>query len=315
MSSKIIMKIVIFCPKAEFDDIFQRKLNSLGRVIYTRSRREYSLNQLIKLSRGAEVVGFDPDNFGGIEESRKKLPKLIKAVPSIKGIALSTTAFDYVDLEYCRKHNIVVINIPKYSTESIAEHAIALLSCLAKRIIVNGCRQGFKRCNLKIGFELKGKTLGVIGLGNVGSRVAELGNALGMKVIAFNRTPKKRRNVKMKSLDDVLADSDAISIHLAVTTNTKNIISKDMINKIRKGAVIVNIADRVLVDETAMAKALKLGKVDNYLVEVDDITSSPLRGLKNAFLMKRFGWFTKEALDINKQIWVKNIVKMAKTRA
>ena len=162
------------------------------------------------------------------------------------------------------------------------------------------------------GFELKGKTLGVIGLGHIGSRVAELGLAIGMKVIAYNRTPGQKEGVEMKSLDEVLAKSDVISLHLAENEETKGIISKDRIAKLKKGVVIVNTADRSLVDEEAMAQALKSGQVDSYALEAEDLTSPPLGGLENAILSKGFGWFTKEALERNKEIWVNNIEGIAK---
>ena len=165
---------------------------------------------------------------------------------------------------------------------------------------------------LEEGFEIRGKTLGVIGLGHIGVRVAELGLAVGMKVIAWNRTSRRKKGVEMVSLRKVLAESDAISLNLAENEETKGILSKDNIAKLKKGVIVVNTADRSLVDEKAMAKALRSRKVDTYVLEGEDLCSPPLGGIENAILFKGFGWYTKEALERNKEIWIKNVEALAK---
>ncbi len=301
------MKIFVLSPKSEFTQSQLRRLSGLGEVIYTKNRDEYPLNKLINFARDSDILAFDPDNIGGFEKSPKRLVKLIDSMPNIKGLALSTTSFGYVDLDYCRRRKISVSNVPYYSTESVAEHVVAFMLGAAKRIFLTDRRTQRGTYLLMEGFELKGKTLGVIGLGHIGERLAELGLALGMKVIAWNRTPKKVKGVKMVSLDKVLSGSDAISINLAENEDTKRIISKQRIAKLKKGVVVVNTADRSLVDEEAMAKALKSRKVDTYVLEAEDLTSPPLGGVENAVLFKGFGWYTKEALEKNKEIWIENI--------
>ena len=306
------MKITIFCPKTEFDTALQEKLSSLGEVIYSKSREEYPLDELIELSEGSDIIGFDPDNIGGFELSRERLIRLMDALPTLRGLALSTTAFGYVDLDYCKKRNIIVTNVPYYSTESVAEHTIALLLGCAKRIFLTDRRTQEGKYRLEMGLELKGKTLGVIGLGHIGSRTAELGLAIGMKVIAWNRTPKQKEGIEMKSLDEVLSQADAIAIHLAENEETKGFLSKERIAKLKKGVIVVNTADKSLIDEEAMAEALKSGKVDTYALEAEDLISPPLGNIKNAILFRGFGWYTKEALERNKEIWVDNMVGIAK---
>lgn len=301
------MKITILTPKTEFTKAQQERLARLGEVVYTESREEYPMDKLIELSKDSDILAFDPDNIGGFEVAPKRLVKLLDAMPKIKGLALSTTAFGYVDLDYCKKRNITVTNVPYYSTESVAEHTLALLLGCAKRIFLTDRRTQKGKYQLVEGFELKGKALGVIGLGHIGSRVAELGLAIGMKVIAWNRTPKQKKGVEMKSLDKVLAESDAVCIHLAENEETRSFLSKEHIAQLKDGVIVVNTADRSLVDEEAMAKALKSRKVNSYALEAEDLTSPPLGGVKNAFLFKGFGWYTKEALERNKEIWVDNI--------
>lgn len=286
-------------------------MNKLGGVTYTKNRNEYPLEKLIELAKDSEILVFDPDNIGGFEVSEKRLIKLMDKMPNIKGLALSTTAFGYVNKDYCRKRNIVVTNVPYYSSESVAEHTIALLLGSAKKIFLTDRRTQKGKYRLEMGKELKDKTLGVIGLGHIGKRTAELGLAIGMKVIAWNRTPKQKDGIEMKSLDEVLNQSDAIAIHLAENKETKGILSKEKIAKLKKGVIIANTADRSLVDEQAMAEALKSGKVDTYVLEAENFSQPPLGSIENAIFFKGFGWFTKEALERNKEIWVKNIEGIA----
>jgi len=271
------------------------------------------MDELIKLAKGSEILAADPDNLGGFEKAQEgRLTELMESLTHFKGVALSTTSFSWIDLDYCRKRNIVVTNVPYYSTESVAEHVLVLLICLAKKVILTDRRTQQGKYKLDMGFELKDKTLGVIGLGHIGSRVAELGNAVGMKIIAYNRAPKQKENVEMKSLDKVLAESDTLSINLAHNKETHHFISKKELSKMKDGVIIVNLATREIVDEKAMANALKSGKVASYAYEGEDLESGPLSKVETAIGLKGFAWYTKEALDRATEIWTKSIISIAK---
>jgi len=306
------MKIAVLVPKNEFLKEQQRRLSQLGQVIYVKSREEHALKKLIKLAKDSEILAADPDVFGGFEVAKAKLTKLMKTLPKLKAVAFASTSFSWIDLDYCRERNIVVTNVPYYSTESVAEHALALLICLAKKIILTDRRTQQDKYKLDMGFELKGKTLGVIGLGNIGSRVAELGHGVGMKVIAYNRTPKEQKDVEMKSLNEVLTESDAISINLAHNEETRHLISKEQLAKVKKGAIIVNLAAKEIVDEKAMAKALKSGKVASYAYEGEDLKSGSLSNVETAIGLKGFAWYTRDALDRAMEIWTNSIVSLVK---
>lgn len=306
------MKITIFAPKIEFTAGQQRMLEGCGLVVYTKNRNECSLEKLKKLATSSEILGADPDILGGFEKAQSgRLTQLIESLPNLKGVALATTSIGWIDLGYCRKRGIVVTNVPHYSTESVAEHVLALLICLAKKIILTDRRTQKGQYKLDMGFELKGKTLGIIGLGHIGSRVAELGSAIGMRVIAYNRTPKQKENVEMKSLDEVLAESDALSINVAHKPETEHFISQKEISKMKKGVVIVNLAAREVVDEEAMAEAIKSGQVGSYVYEGDDLESGPLAKIETAIGLKGFAWYTKEALDRATEIWTNSIISIA----
>ncbi len=305
-------KIFIMCPESEFSTEWQYKLKNIGEVTFTKSRDPYPLEELIKLAKDAEILAFDPDNIGGFEKSKVRLLNLMEAMPKLKGLALSTTAFGYVDLEYCKKRGIVVTNVPFYSTESVAEHTLAMILGCVKRIFLTDRRTLKNKYVLEMGRELNRLSVGVLGLGHIGERTAQLCRAIGATVYAYNRTPKRTEFVQRKSIEEVLRKSDVIAIHLAENTETENFLSKERIEMLRDGAVVVNTSDRSLVDEIAMAKALKSGKVDQYCFEGENLKGSPLDGIETAIMFKGFGWYTKEALEKNKEIWVNNIVGISK---
>lgn len=314
------MKISIFTPQEEFSLKLQKKLAKIGKVIYSESRDAFSYNELLDLAKDSKIIGADPDNFGGFEKAEPVLTKVVSTLSDVKGIALSTTSTEWVDLPHFKKRGIPVSNIPSYSTESVAEHTLALMLCLAKNIIIND-RYYFlgkeSKYGSEPGFELKGKTLGVIGLGAIGSRVAELGNAIGMNVMAYNRSPKKQKGVMIKSLNEVLSKSDAISVHLARDKETYHFIGEGEINKMKKGVIVIDLigpisADMEIVDKKAMARALKSKHVRSYAYEAEDLENNPLSKIDSAIGLKGFAWYTRDALERAKSIWVDNIIAIAK---
>ena len=307
-----LMKIIIFNPKSSFTSEQQRELSRFGEVVYTKTSDELPIGKLLEMAKGAEIVGVDPDPLGGFEKAKEKLTKIMESLPNLKGVCLSTTSFGWVDLDFAKKRKISVSNVPGYSRESVAEHAIAFLLGAAKKIYVSDRRTQKGNYRLERGFELKGKMLGVIGFGSIGSRVAELGLGIGMKVIAYNRNTREMEGVKMVSLDQLLAGSDAISLNTTHEAANKNLIGKAEIAKMKKGVIIVNTVDRELIDEKAMAQALKSEKVDSYTYEGEDLIHTPLAKLENAIAFKGFAWFTKEALDNLYRIWISNLVALAK---
>ena len=306
------MKVVIFNPKDSFTSDQLKQISSLGEVIFTKNREALPIEKLLEMAKGADIVGCDPDPLGGFEKAKDKLSKIIESLPNLKGICLSTTSFGWVDLELCKKRKIPVSNVPGYSKESVAEQTITFLLGASKRIFLSDRRTQNNKYALTQGFELKGKTLGIIGLGNIGSRVAELALGIGMKVIAYNRTPMKMKGIKMVSINQIYKDSDAITLHTTHELKNNNLIAKDELTKMKKGVFVINTVDRELVDENAMAEALKSKKVDTYVYEGEDLVHTPLAGLENAIGFKGFAWYTKEALENLYEIWKNNLLALAK---
>lgn len=306
------MKITVFNPKSDFSPKQQNQLASLGKIVYPKTNQELPIKKLLEIAKGAEIIGADPDVFGGFEKAKEKLSKVMESLPKLKGVCLSSTSFGWIDLDYCKKRGITVSNVPGYSRESVAEHALALLLCLAKGIIVGDRRTQKGTYKSEKGFELKGKTLGIIGLGNIGSRMAELGLGIGMKVIAYNRSPKRIKGVQMKSLNELLKKSDAISLHTTHEESNNKMVNKSMLSKMKDGVIIVNTVDREIVDESAMTQALKSGKVRAYAYEGEDLVHTPLVKTENAIGLREFAYYTEEALANLSEIWVGNLVALRK---
>lgn len=306
------MKIAIFLPKSDFKPTQQAQLSNVGEVAYLEAPIEHPLDELIRFADTAEILAIDPDNFGGFETTKAKVTQLMEALPMLKGLALDTTSYGWVDLEYCKKRNILVSNCPGWSREAVAEHALALLLCLAKNIIKLDRETQKSEYKLTQGFELKGKTLGVIGVGNIGSRIAELASAIGMKVIGYNHSQKAVDGVEMKnSLDELLIEADAISINATHRKQNDNLIGTEQLEKMKNGVIIVNLADRAMINEEAMAAAIISGKIFGYAYEGGDLENTPLARLENVMGLKPFAWYTKEALLNLYQVWTDNIVSLA----
>lgn len=301
-----IMKIAVLVPRSEFTLEQRKRLESLGEVVYTDSRKEYAVADLTALIKNADILAADPDNVGGFEKAKPRMTQLVESLPKLLGVALATTSYGWIDLGYCSKRNIPVANIPGYSREAVAEHTLGLLLALAKRIIVTDRRTQKGQYKIGLGFELLGKTLGIIGLGSIGSRVAELGLGIGMRVIACNRSQKNILGVEMKSLDDVLKESHAISIHTHGKGNL-GMMGKEAISKMKNGVIIVNTANREIVDEQAMADGITSGKVYGYAYEAEDLEQGPLVGLEDAVGVQGFGWYTRESLFRQLEILIDNI--------
>lgn len=306
------MNIVIFSPETDFTETQKRQLKEAGTVTFIEPPMLHPAQYFTDLAKDANVIAIDPDNVGGFEGANEKVTTLLDTMPHLSGVALSTTSFGWIDREYCRKRNIDVANVPGYSRESVAEHTLALLLNLAKRIIITDRRTQKGAYVMEKGFELKGKTLGIIGIGNIGSRVAELALGIGMNVIAYNRTPTTVPGVTMKSLDDVLKQSDALTLHVTHETSNEHIISTKEFALMKQGVIIVNTADRAAIDEHAMADALRSGNVYGYAYEAEDLEHTPLADIETAIGLKGFGWYTRESLKNLYQIWVDNVVALAK---
>jgi len=197
-----------------------------------------------------------------------KLSKeVVEKLEKTKLITTRSTGYDHIDLEACKKKGIVVCNVPGYGTETVAEHTIALMLAISRRLIESfeGTRKGNFSIKELTGFELMGKTLGIIGAGKIGRRVAELAKAFGMRVIAFdvykNEEESKRIGYEYVDIDTLLKESDIISLHANLTKDNYHMLDKEAFDKMKDGVIIINTARGGLIDTKALIEAIKSGKV------------------------------------------------------
>jgi glyoxylate reductase len=236
----------------------------------------------------------------------------------LKYVSLNSTGFNQVDLVAAKEHGISIANVPGFSTDSVAEQAIGLMFATLRHIPM-GDREMRKKPfqidpanrsqDIYVGANVRGKTLGIIGLGQIGTRVAEIGRGLGMEVLAFNRTPKQVGGVRMVDLDMLLKTSDVISINAAFVDGMKNLVDEKAIGKMKPSAVLVNTARGDFVDEGVLAKALSEKRIAGYGTDVlaNWTTNNPLLALENITLTPHSGFFTAESLKNMGDIIVSNI--------
>lgn len=188
---------------------------------------------------------------------------VLRLLPKLRLIATRSTGYDHVDLDYCSSHGIIVSNVPTYGDSTVAEHAFALLLALSRHVVeaVTHTRCGnFSQEGLR-GFDLRGRTLGVIGTGNIGRRTIEIARGFGMAVVAFDIAEDVSLGPIYCSLDELLKRADVITIHVPATAETKNMISDREFGLMKPSAVLINTARGSVVDVSALVRALCDGKI------------------------------------------------------
>ncbi len=294
--------ISILCPESEFTQEQLEKLQFAGQVSFADSKRMSSLKDLIRISKGADIIGFSPDQYG--KHTSEYLSEILKASPNIKGLAVNTDHTNYVDMEYCTERGIKVIPILDYTAEAVAEHVILLLLGCAKRLFINDRRTYRRKYQPELGFEIRGRSLGVIGTNQEAQRVILLARAIGMIVYSTDRFEGAIRQPSV-------FHNDMVSIHLPNSEENKKFLSKEEIACLHEGAIVINLSGRELVDERAMAEALKTGKVAQYVFEAESMGHSLLENIETALLFKPFSRHTRESIVRNRYEWVKNIANLA----
>jgi D-lactate dehydrogenase len=194
--------------------------------------------------------------------------------PALKLIATRSTGFDHVDLAAAKARGITVVNVPFYGENTVAEFAFALLLALSRRIIEadERVRSGvFSPKDLR-GFDLAGKTLGVVGCGHIGMHVIKMANGFGMKVIGFevHQDPEraKAENFTYATMPELLAQSDIVTIHVPYNPHTHHLINKENIQSFKKGSYLINTARGAIVETEALIEALKSGTIAGAALDV-----------------------------------------------
>ena len=233
----------------------------------------------------------------------------IEQLPNLKYIGVLATGYNVVDLETARERGIIVTNVPAYSTESVAQMVFAHLLSVTNRTehyaIQN--REGKWTASPDFSYwdttltELAGKTFGIVGLGNIGKRVAAIAQAFGMKVIAYTSKAASQlpEYIEKKTMDELLRESDVLSLHCPLTADTKQLINRETLQKMKSSAILINTGRGPLINDQDVAEALNNNRLRAYctdvLTEEPAKSDNPLLQCEHAYITPHIAWATCEA--------------------
>ena len=281
--------VVVNAGKMNYDHLLDFSVLSNDVQVYDDSTNA----ELIERIQGAAVV------------VTKEIPvgaELLSQFPeSVKLIVEAGTGYNNIDLDAARAKGITVCNIPAYSTERVAHTAVMMLlnfaSTMQQQIgmLAKGDRSNFTKYLQVSHTEVNGKTLGVVGAGHIGMEVIKVAKALGMNILVHTRTPKADGDgIRYVSLDELLEHSDYITLHCPLNEQTKHMINKDTIAKMKSSAVIINTGRGALINEADLCEALVAKRIAGAGLDVQEVEppveDSPLYTLDNVIITPHMGW-------------------------
>ena len=281
--------IVLNAAKMDFDGSLDFSVLSDQVEVFADSREEEILNRI----QDADAI---------VTKELVLKPELVAQFPQrLKLICEAGTGYNNIPLDAARAKGITVCNIPAYSTERVAHTAVMLMLNLASsmqkqiRMLATGDRRNFTDHLMVPHTELNGKTLGVIGAGNIGRCVIKIARALEMNVLVYTRTPRAdEEGIRYTTLDEVLRLGDYISLHCPLTDKTRHIIDADALAKMKTTACLINTSRGALVDEPALIAALKTGRIAGAGLDVQEteppVADNPLYDMDNVIITPHMGW-------------------------
>lgn len=304
------MKIVLMEPlgvAAEKIDEMAEALRSQGHEFIAYDSIASDEKDMINRAKSADVLMI----------ANHPLPAaVIDAADRLKMISVAFVGVDHIALETCKERGILISNAAGYCDDAVAELALGMSLNLLRygRDADQATREGKTRLGL-IGNELAGKTVGIIGTGAIGLRTAELFKAFRCNLIGYSRSERedaKALGLTYKSLIEVMEESDIVSVHTPLTPATKGMIGRDLIGRMKKDALLINVARGPIVDNQALADALNSGAIRGAGIDVFDMepplpAEEPLHGAKNVWLAPHVAFATKESIERRAQITFDNV--------
>ena len=279
--------------------------------------KKYS-NEIVVLPKDSPEID---DNLSSTDCLLVKLgakvnKQMIDAAPALKYIGMLGTGYGRIDTSYARKKNIIVCNIAGYSREGVAEFGFGILIEYVREISrakLQASNEDYSESTY-VGTELKGKKFGVIGLGNIGNRIAEIGKFGFQADVSYwskhRKEDAEKKGIQFKEINDLLKTSDFISLNLAYVPQTKEFIDKQKIQLIKPGAVFLNLAPMELIDIDALESRLKKDDITFILDHSDELSpkqAMQLSKYKNCIMYPPIGYVTKEATAAKKEMFIDNI--------
>lgn len=291
------MKIVILDGySANPGDLSWQPLAQIGALtVYDRTKPE----ETVERAKDAEIV-----------LTNKVLIKRpeIEQLPKMKYIGVLATGYNVVDVEAAREHGIIVTNVPAYSTESVAQMVFSHLLTVTNHTEHYAIQNRAGKWTASPDFcywdttltELAGKTFGIVGLGNIGQRVAAIANAFGMNVVAYTSKPadKLPSYIGKRTLNELLAESDVLSLHCPLTPDTKHLINSQTLALMKPTAILINTGRGPLINDDDVADALQGNRLRAFCADVlteEPPKNNPLLKCENAFITPHIAWASNEA--------------------
>lgn len=267
-----------------------------------------------------EIVGRIGDAPVVLTNKARITREVMEACPQIRYIGVLATGYNVVDIAAAKERGIVVTNVPAYSTQAVAQHTMALLLASMSRVSEYDARvkRGDWSASPDFCFfagpmeEIAGKTLGIVGFGHIGQAVARAALGLDMRVIVHTRTPKVGFEVvRFAAMDELLAQSDVITLHCPLTAQTQGLIGGEAIAQMKDGVRVINTARGPLVDGRAMAEALARGRVACYMADVMETEppekENPLLLAPNTILTPHVAWAPRQTRERLMEISINNV--------
>ena len=281
--------VVLNAKKMNFDGKLDFSVLSSDVTVYDDTTEQ----QLSERIQGANII---------VTKEMPVSAEMIQKFPeSVKLICEAGTGYNNINLEATRKKGITVCNIPSYSTERVAHTAIMMILNLSSamqvqmKMLACGNHDNFTR-NLQVPHvEVNGKTLGIIGAGHIGRKVIQIAQALDMNILVYTRTPREdEKGIRYVSLEELLKNSDYVSMHCPLTESTKHMINKESLSLMKPSAFIINTSRGALIDETALIEALENGTIAGAGLDVQETEppeeTNPLYTMDQVLLTPHMGW-------------------------
>lgn len=280
-------------------DLDWAPIQSLGQVtIFDRTAPE----EVVHRAKGAAIL---------LTNKVKITAEMMGKLPDLEYIGVMATGFDIIDLAAATDRGITVTNVKGYSTDAVAQHTFALLFALLNRVETHSslvCQGRWASCTdftfrATPLLEVSGKTMGLIGLGDIGQKVAHIAKAFGMQVVAYRKNPERTRDhdIRMVTLEEVFGQSDVLSLHVPLSIETEGIVNKENLQKMKASAYLINTARGALVNEPDLAWALNSQAIAGAGLDVLSVeppsASNPLLYAKNCIITPHIAWSLKEARE------------------
>jgi lactate dehydrogenase-like 2-hydroxyacid dehydrogenase len=301
----MIFYLIVSGKNAGLTNEQMKNLQKAGSVVTVSHKGKLADIQKLKEDKEEKILGLDPDSFEWDLDS-----EALDKIPNVKAIITQSTSFDWVKPKELKKKNIFVCNCPGFSSDSVAEYALCMAIEASRRLAMN-IKKGWKVDWNQKPMLLKGKTAGIIGLGRIGTRMAELMDGIGMNVVYWSKKTRDKR-FRYVSLNELFQTSDVVMPALIENDKTRKLITKKLIDAMKPTAMIVGINRvKAILDEDYIIKRVTETKLGGYAFEGDSAKElSSYKG--NIWALPAMAWYTQDSLKNLLAIWVDNMISIAK---